>query len=252
MLPETAALFHELQGETSLSQFVLIGGTALGLHIGHRISEDLDFITLRQKLPRAALKQTEALLMAHGHSIKHVDSADAYDDFANAGMDLRDFSQNWLIDGRVKVTFFTADDHHKRLLNDVGSSNGFRVASLKEVADLKAIVSTSRSKSRDWLDLLVLERDHNFGLREWKDAYDRAGLTPWHFENALKRICSGTPSQDDEGFQTLLSNPPSIQEIAARFRLLQENYERTPEKNTPQRPPAPSPFKERQTGKAQQ
>ncbi len=51
----TARLFSELEAEPLLQSFILIGGTALALHIGHRISEDLDFIILSQKLPRAAL-----------------------------------------------------------------------------------------------------------------------------------------------------------------------------------------------------
>lgn len=53
MPPSTASLFHLLNVESEISDFYLIGGTALALHIGHRISEDLDFIT---KAPNAAAR----------------------------------------------------------------------------------------------------------------------------------------------------------------------------------------------------
>ena len=46
MPPATAKIFEEIRKNPLLSPFILIGGTALSLHIGHRVSEDLDFITL--------------------------------------------------------------------------------------------------------------------------------------------------------------------------------------------------------------
>ena len=42
MPSETADLFTKLRGNPLLHPFFLIGGTALSLHIGHRVSEDLD------------------------------------------------------------------------------------------------------------------------------------------------------------------------------------------------------------------
>ena len=54
---ETASAYQmldQLDNRQALRNFVLIGGTALALHIGHRLSEDLDFITTLPRLPRAA------------------------------------------------------------------------------------------------------------------------------------------------------------------------------------------------------
>jgi len=93
-------------------------------------------------------------------------------------MDIQDYSQNWIIDNKVKVTFFSADHHHKQILGKTGGENGFTVAPLLQIAQLKAVVACSRSKSRDWADLFFLEKDHQFGLYQWKAAYKKAGLTP--------------------------------------------------------------------------
>jgi len=52
----TAIMLRLLEGVSSLTDFILIGGTALAMHLGHRKSEDLDFITVLLRLPRATLK----------------------------------------------------------------------------------------------------------------------------------------------------------------------------------------------------
>ena len=222
---DTAVIFNRLRTNALLRPFVLIGGTGLTLHIGHRTSEDLDFITSQNRLPRAALRKLEEELTEAGHAVVWKDDPAAYDDFLEAGMDLRDHNQNLIIDNTVKVTFFTGEPCHSRLLDKAENENGFRVGSFQELCQLKAIVAAGRSKSRDWLDLFVLETDHQFGLREWKAAYDKAGLTPAHFETALNRICGGKLPGGDEGYTTLMPNPPTLKEITEHFRKLRKVYE---------------------------
>ncbi len=222
---ETAMMFQFLEAIPSLNDFVLIGGTALALHFGHRISEDLDFITALPRLPRAVLKNVEEMIRRDGHALVYRDIPASVDDFEKAGMDLRDYSQTWLIDESVKVTFFTADDHHKRVLVNPNRKDRFRVGSLVELSALKALVACERSKSRDWVDLFILERDHGFGLAQWKEAYDTAGLTSAHFERALNRICEGALLASDEGFASLPGATPSMDAITSHFRALREGYE---------------------------
>lgn len=67
MPPATALLFERIKGDRLLSPFTLIGGTALALHIGHRISQDLDFITTQDKLPRALLQRLAQNLQIASH-----------------------------------------------------------------------------------------------------------------------------------------------------------------------------------------
>ncbi len=43
--PETLELLNNLSNKNELEQFFLVGVTAVALHIGHRISADLDFFT---------------------------------------------------------------------------------------------------------------------------------------------------------------------------------------------------------------
>ena len=51
----TLAILKELMAEKSLGDFVLVGGTALALQIGHRKSVDLDFFTLNTFNPEQLL-----------------------------------------------------------------------------------------------------------------------------------------------------------------------------------------------------
>ena len=85
----TARLFLQFDAEPRIACFTLIGGTALALHIGHRKSEDLDYITLLPKLPRAALLAFTQKLEESGHTVIPNDSPESFDDFENAGMDMK-------------------------------------------------------------------------------------------------------------------------------------------------------------------
>ena len=57
--PETARVWDFLKTQTALAGFILIGGSALALRLGHRRSEDLDLACPEPRLP---LRRLEALL----------------------------------------------------------------------------------------------------------------------------------------------------------------------------------------------
>jgi Nucleotidyl transferase AbiEii toxin, Type IV TA system len=220
----TASLLARLRDEPLLRGFTLIGGTALSLHLGHRISEDLDFLFPGPKLPTEVLKVLTTKLSGEGYVVQRDDDPCAYDEFQNDGMSLHEYSQSFVINGEVKLTFFTADAHQKKLLAQSGEE-GFSIASLEEIFGLNALVAANRSKSRDWLDLYLLCRDHGFTLGQWHSVYETAGYGESHFERALNRIVSGVISPIDPGFESLLEKPPTTAEIASFFEEKRRVYE---------------------------
>lgn len=62
-------------------------------------------------------------------------------------MGQEDSQQNWIVDGAVKLTFFSADLQHEKLLVRTARSqttgSGFKIATLLELCQLKATVTAS-------------------------------------------------------------------------------------------------------------
>ncbi|HMO65629.1 MAG TPA: nucleotidyl transferase AbiEii/AbiGii toxin family protein, partial [Verrucomicrobiota bacterium] len=214
--PETERVWSFVREQPSLAGFVLVGGTALALHLGHRRSEDLDLVWTGIRLPRVGLDQfTRAAAEAGVPFTPHDDPA-ALEEFAFGGGDLRDHQQDFLAAGVVKVSFFTADAALARVLRP-GVPTGVRVADLDELFKAKALVSASRSRTRDWLDLYLLLRSGRFSLRDFRSAFHEAGI-PQACDTALGRLCGGVPSRGDEGFEHLLPDPPSLAQMSEFFR----------------------------------
>ena len=107
--PETESLWSFLREEPQLSNFVLIGGSALALQIQHRFSEDLDLCTSASKLPGKALDQVIAKAETENFRFKATPDLAALEEFERSGMDLEDYHRDYVVNDSVKVTFFTLD-----------------------------------------------------------------------------------------------------------------------------------------------
>ena len=78
-------------------------------------------------------------------------------------------------------------------------------------------MTARRSKTRDWLDLFLLLRDHGHTLLDYRAAFFTAGLGD-QYESGLQRMCRGIPQRNDEGYEHLLSSPPSLDQMRAFFQ----------------------------------
>jgi hypothetical protein len=107
---------------------------------------------------------------------------------------------------------------------DRSPSARLRVASLEELFKSKVIVSAKRSKSRDWLDLHILMTQRGFGAKDYFAAFREAGI-PSQAEISLARLCSGVPQKDDEGYDHLMPNPPTLGDLKQFFQGLRETEE---------------------------
>lgn len=221
--PETDAAWQFLNDHKLLKGFVLIGGTALSLRIHHRISEDLDFCFNAPRLPRKRLGILIKEAEAAGLQFEANDDPGAWKEFESVEMDLNDYQQDYLVNSSVKITFFTSDSPLSKLL-PTDLNNEVRIATLSELFNSKAIVSSQRSKSRDWFDLYHLIRFGDFDLNDYVAAFKTAGI-PSHWETGLARITSGKLSPTDEGYEELMDDPPSISAIVDFFIEERNRYE---------------------------
>jgi hypothetical protein len=146
ILPQSQrALWPELDAVPA--GFVLYGGTALALQLGHRVSEDFDFFSssgfdpdrLQSRLPFFRdLDKNEPNVWVH----RKPDNLEAY---VKRG------------DGTVKVAFFGGLDNLRRVQDPqrpVGSR--VQVASLVDLAGMKMRVIQVRANWKDYIDIHAL------------------------------------------------------------------------------------------------
>lgn len=140
--PGTLPVLERLMGMPILSRHVLVGGTALALRYGHRISVDLDLFSEDAFDPE---KLAEALAIEFGN------------DFA------------WEPEHRVKFALFCYVGHvkvdivhyqHKAIAEPV-KEDGIRMFTDDDLAAMKVQAILGRGKKKDFWDLFELLKHHD-------------------------------------------------------------------------------------------
>ncbi len=129
------------------AEFVLYGGTAIALHLGHRQSVDFDFFG--NMLFDPVLLATQILFLA-GATITHQEP-----NTLSATIDR---------DGPVKVSFFGLPHVPHLRTPHISPDNGLRIASLLDLAGTKAAVVQQRAEAKDYLDIDALLHDGRIDL----------------------------------------------------------------------------------------
>lgn len=235
-MPEaTQKNFVRLKDDPRLAGITLVGGTALALQIGHRISEDLDFNIFGQKLPIRAIDGLLDELAAGGAKIQSLITTEQKLGFKiNTSENLDHYIQDYLIDG-AKVTFHSRNegdrpktqiDFLKSAPKVVVSKRGFDVLAIDGLLVMKSIVVYDRVKSRDIYDLMVLTRDHGYTLKDIFAAIDAyqpiRNKDPEHFKSVVTGLIP--LDKNDEGFSSIYLNL-KMDEIYKYFKKLINDYE---------------------------
>jgi len=134
LLPSTRSLLLKMVDTCMfLDQYVLVGGSALTLHLCHRKSEDLDFFTYEDSFDKQKI-------------------FDYVGQFENKEiLNQTDEQVDLLLDG-VKVTFFNAKWSFLKPIE----INRFNISSLESIAAMKINVLFLRAKYRDYYDIYFL------------------------------------------------------------------------------------------------
>jgi predicted nucleotidyltransferase component of viral defense system len=134
LLPNTEKLLLKMiDGCDFLGQYVLVGGSALSMHLCHRKSEDLDFFTYDDSFDKQKI-------FAYIKTFKNKEILHQTDEQIDV-----------LLDG-VKVTFFNAKWGFLKPMH----MKKFNLASLESIAAMKINVLFLRAKYRDYYDLYSL------------------------------------------------------------------------------------------------
>lgn len=120
-------------------EFVLYGGTALALRLGHRQSEDFDFFSNVSFAPDSLRKR-----------VQYMQGAEVSQSEANT---LTVIVQR---DGPVKISFFGGLNLNRVQDPDVTPDNEIQVASMIDVAATKLATIQQRAQARDYEDLTAI------------------------------------------------------------------------------------------------
>src|SRR5271166_4987132 len=128
-------------------EFVLYGGTAIALHLGHRQSVDFDFFGNRRFDPA---RLTAALVFMAEATITQAEPN----------------SLSGILDrgGPVKLSFFGVPGLSRLAPPHVAPDNGLQIASLLDLAGTKVNVVQLRAEAKDYRDIDAILRDGRIDL----------------------------------------------------------------------------------------
>ena len=146
--PNTLGILKDLMQDESLADFFLVGGTALSLQIGHRLSIDLDLFSLKPI--------DENLLL------EHLEKRYGFQSGFQAKNTLKGQIDN------TEVDFIT---HEYPLIEKTQDIEGMRIASLKDIAAMKLNAITGNgTRLKDFIDVAYLSS--YLSLKAMIDAYE--------------------------------------------------------------------------------
>lgn len=204
-MPErTRRVFEVLAQEPLMQGFVLIGGTALSIQIGHRLSEDLDFWLPATSLSKERVDSILSNVSKQGLLCEMATPAWKISQARINGIDLLAQSRDHIIGG-VKVTFFARADvpyRHFATMGTIKNKTQFSIASEDTLFNMKSWLISQRVKSRDLYDLMILMQRGKM-IQDILDAGMQAD--PSYQREYAKEVLIGNVPLDaeDEGFESI-------------------------------------------------
>ncbi len=163
--PEVLSLIEALSKKPDIAQrFYVAGGTALALHLGHRLSYDLDLFTQKSFRP-------ERFLL----------------DFSRMGGRILEATEGTLIAyiNDTKVSLF---EYPYKLLSPLIKFKGLNFASVEDIACMKVIAITQRGEKKDFYDLYEILK--HYKIEEIKSLMlEKYPLELLNWYHIVKSLC---------------------------------------------------------------
>lgn len=225
-MPErTQRIFAILAKEPLMQGFVLIGGTALSIQIGHRLSEDLDLWYPGSSMSKERVDAILNNVANAGFSVEFTTPAWKLTQARINGVDLLSQARDHTIDG-VKVTFFARDDlpyRHFAKLGRIEDKAAFSIATESTIFNMKSWLISQRVRSRDLYDLMIFMQ-RGKSIQDILAAGSQADLS-FQREYAKDVLVGNVPlDADDEGFESIDLNV-TIADIYQYFLTAVNEYE---------------------------
>lgn len=172
------------------SNFVLIGGTAIALQLGHRASLDFDFIAPGEFDPDQLY--ADLLFLSGSRPIQK--SANTLTCIIDRG-------------GPIHASFFGTSALRLIEPPQIARDNGLRIASLIDLAGMKSAVVQKRAEAKDYLDLDAIIHQGAIDLPTSLAAAGKLYGTAFNPSLTLKSLCyfgDGNLNQVPPGVQKRL------------------------------------------------
>ena len=140
LAPAAVNVLKSLKDTVLAHHFILAGGTAVALHLGHRRSVDFDFFTEK----RFSTEKVFLAIKRLGHKVEMLQEEQG--------------TLTMTVDG-VKVSFFHTP---YPFLEKKTGQNGIPVAGLIDIASMKVLAIAQRGAKRDFVDLYCILLDTPF------------------------------------------------------------------------------------------
>lgn len=163
----TSNVFERISNMESIKPYILVGGTALSLQIGKRLSEDLDFMKWKTNKKEKSEVAWHAI-KKEMETIGTVDSIDILD------LDMAEF----VFEG-VKISFYSAPRLKPKNLIEIPFHNNLRLADIFSICVMKMEVMLRRNTFRDYYDIYSI-------LKEGINIHDAINDTIEHSDFKLK------------------------------------------------------------------
>ncbi|MCK5823623.1 MAG: nucleotidyl transferase AbiEii/AbiGii toxin family protein [Bacteroidales bacterium] len=135
--PETLELLNDFSNQGELEQFFLVGGTAIALHIGHRISVDLDFFT-KKDINTDNLK----IFLRNNY------------DLVKTETDIN--SLNCFINYKEKIIKVDFISYKYDLLKPIKNIDNIKLLELDDLIPMKLSAIAGRGSKKDFYDIFFL------------------------------------------------------------------------------------------------
>lgn len=162
--PKTQKNLDLLKRADFVKKYYLSGGTATALHLGHRLSFDLDFFSRNPVIPNVIFAGLNPL-----GKLKIIQNdADTFNGSLNG----------------IKLSFFI---YPYKLLYPTVNYQGIKVADLRDIACMKLDAVSSRGKKRDFIDLFFISRKYTLEeqLRFFERRYEKQEVSIKHIIDSL-------------------------------------------------------------------
>ena len=191
VLPDTIRAFKLVSKIDIVKKSYLAGGTALALHLGHRISVDLDFFT-KEEFDEKTLSQNLKKLP-----------------------EFKEDGTAWkTVWGKIGETKFSLFYYQYPLIKKTMIFEGIQILSLEDIAAMKIHALEDRGTKRDFIDLYFLAKE--FSLEQMLQFYGRKyGVLKEHLYIILRSMDYFAEAEIDDLPEMLI--PVSWEEVKKFF-----------------------------------